>query len=124
MGKSCLLLRFIDDSFEEVAPTIGVDFKLKHVVLNKKRLRLTVWDTGAQCPRDCWAQRPAYRPAQQLRPLGLTPALLSRARALSHAHLVVLQRRARHRLRCAARRAQPWLLHLLSRNPSFYVASV
>ena len=48
MGKSCLLLRFIDDAFEEVAPTIGVDFKLKHVVLNKKRLRLTVWDTGAQ----------------------------------------------------------------------------
>ena len=47
VGKSCLLLRFIDDAFEEVAPTIGVDFKLKHVVLNKKRLRLTVWDTGA-----------------------------------------------------------------------------
>lgn len=53
MGKSCLLLRFIDDAFEEVAPTIGVDFKLKHVVLkNKTRLRLTVWDTGAsKAPR-------------------------------------------------------------------------
>jgi GTPase SAR1 family protein len=48
VGKSCLLLRFIDDAFEEVAPTIGVDFKLKHVVLNKKRLRLTVWDTAGQ----------------------------------------------------------------------------
>jgi Ras-related protein Rab-18 len=48
VGKSCLLLRFIDDAFEEVAPTHGVDFKLKHVVLNKKRLRLTVWDTAGQ----------------------------------------------------------------------------
>jgi hypothetical protein len=46
VGKSCLLLRFIDDAFEEVAPTIGL--KLKHVLLNKKRLRLTVWDTAGQ----------------------------------------------------------------------------
>ncbi len=29
------------------AALAGVDFKLKHIVLNKKRLKLTVWDTGA-----------------------------------------------------------------------------
>jgi GTPase SAR1 family protein len=55
VGKSCLLLRFIDDVFEPVSSTIGVDFKLKHIVLNKKRLKLTVWDTGASA-RDTRAQ--------------------------------------------------------------------
>lgn len=47
VGKSCLLLRFTSDSFEDVSPTIGVDFKLKYLEMGGKKLKLTVWDTGA-----------------------------------------------------------------------------
>jgi Ras-related protein Rab-18 len=43
-----LLLRFIEDDFADLSPTIGVDFKLKNVVSGKKRLRLTIWDTAGQ----------------------------------------------------------------------------
>ena len=39
---------FADDTFEELSPTIGVDFKLKYLDLDGKRLKLTVWDTAGQ----------------------------------------------------------------------------
>jgi small GTP-binding protein len=49
VGKSSLLLRFSDGTFEEdQSPTIGVDFKLKYLDLDGKRLKLTVWDTAGQ----------------------------------------------------------------------------
>merc|ERR1712023_9359 len=48
VGKSSLLLRFAADSFEDLTPTIGVDFKVKYVSLDGKRLKLTVWDTAGQ----------------------------------------------------------------------------
>ena len=73
VGKSSLLMRFTADQFEESSvPTIGknefvavsgcllaaatirwqrpagVDFKLKFVNSNGKRLKLTVWDTAGQ----------------------------------------------------------------------------
>jgi Ras-related protein Rab-18 len=48
VGKSSLLLRFIDDAFEEVSPTIGVDYKQRIVTSDGKRLRLTLWDTAGQ----------------------------------------------------------------------------
>ena len=90
VGKSCLLLRFTTDSFEDLTPTIGelrltlldisidtptmtsdeckasgvclkscalhpsdssssgVDFKVKYVTVDGKRLKLTVWDTAGQ----------------------------------------------------------------------------
>jgi Ras-related protein Rab-18 len=48
VGKSSLLLRFSDDTFEELSPTIGVDFKLKYLDLDGKKLKLTVWDTAGQ----------------------------------------------------------------------------
>ena len=42
VGKSSLLLRFSEDTFEEdQSPTIGVDFKLKFLNLDGKRLKLT-----------------------------------------------------------------------------------
>ena len=46
-----MLLRFINDTFEEISPTIGVDFKLKYMDVEGKRLKLTVWDTGPFRPR-------------------------------------------------------------------------
>ena len=49
VGKSSLLLRFVDDAFEEVSPTIGVDYKQRLVTARDgKRLRLTIWDTAGQ----------------------------------------------------------------------------
>lgn len=48
VGKSSLLMRFVADKFEEVSPTIGVDFKLKYVDVHGKKLKLTVWDTAGQ----------------------------------------------------------------------------
>lgn len=47
VGKSCLLLRYVDFAHREAyLNTIGVDFKVKTIKLNGKRIRLQVWDTG------------------------------------------------------------------------------
>ena len=49
VGKSSILLRYTDDSFEEhMASTIGVDFKVKTVCIGGKTLKLTIWDTAGQ----------------------------------------------------------------------------
>ncbi|XVE95609.1 hypothetical protein REPUB_Repub02eG0113200 [Reevesia pubescens] len=48
VGKSTLLLSFTSDTFEELNPTIGVDFKVKHVTLGGKKLKLAIWDTAGQ----------------------------------------------------------------------------
>mmetsp|Transcript_6245 Transcript_6245/g.9066 ORF Transcript_6245/g.9066 Transcript_6245/m.9066 type:complete len:226 (+) Transcript_6245:89-766(+) len=49
VGKSSMLLRFTDDSFDEhIQSTIGVDFKVKHVDASGKRVKLTIWDTAGQ----------------------------------------------------------------------------
>ena len=47
VGKSCLLLRFSDDSFTtSFITTIGIDFKIKTIDLDGKRVKLQIWDTG------------------------------------------------------------------------------
>lgn len=43
-----LLMCYIDEGYEELSPTIGVDFKLKTVHAKGKNLRLAVWDTAGQ----------------------------------------------------------------------------
>lgn len=44
-----MLLRFTDDSFDEhIQSTIGVDFKVKHLEVEGKRVKLTIWDTAGQ----------------------------------------------------------------------------
>mmetsp|Transcript_22746 Transcript_22746/g.31707 ORF Transcript_22746/g.31707 Transcript_22746/m.31707 type:complete len:202 (+) Transcript_22746:156-761(+) len=48
VGKSSLLLRFTEDNFEDLSPTIGVDFKLKFLTVGDKKLKLTIWDTAGQ----------------------------------------------------------------------------
>jgi len=48
-GKSSLLLRFVNDTFDpEISATIGVDFKVKTIVLDGKRVKLSIWDTAGQ----------------------------------------------------------------------------
>ncbi|KAE8673939.1 Ras-related protein RABC2a [Hibiscus syriacus] len=48
VGKSSLLLSFTSDSFEELSPTIGVDFKVKYLNAGDKKLKLAIWDTAGQ----------------------------------------------------------------------------
>ena len=49
VGKSCLLLRFSDGSFTtSFITTIGIDFKIKTVELDGKRIKLQIWDTAGQ----------------------------------------------------------------------------
>ena len=49
VGKSCLLLRFADDTYtDSYISTIGVDFKIKTVDLEGKTVKLQIWDTAGQ----------------------------------------------------------------------------
>ncbi|CAF0862691.1 unnamed protein product [Rotaria sordida] len=49
VGKSSLLLRFTDDRFDQdVAATIGVDFKVKQLDIDGNRVKLAIWDTAGQ----------------------------------------------------------------------------
>ncbi|KAJ8484806.1 hypothetical protein OPV22_017291 [Ensete ventricosum] len=48
VGKSCLLLRFSDGSFTaSFITTIGIDFKIRTIELDGKRIKLQIWDTAA-----------------------------------------------------------------------------
>jgi Ras-related protein Rab-18 len=48
VGKSSLLVSFVSNSVQDLAPTIGVDFKIKLLTVGGKRLKLTIWDTAGQ----------------------------------------------------------------------------
>ncbi|KAM7255506.1 hypothetical protein ACFE04_008404 [Oxalis oulophora] len=49
VGKSCLLLRFADDTYiESYISTIGVDFKIRTVEQDGKTIKLQIWDTAGQ----------------------------------------------------------------------------
>ena len=49
MGKSCVLVRFVDDKFNpSFITTIGIDFKIKTVDINGKKIKLQLWDTAGQ----------------------------------------------------------------------------
>lgn len=49
VGKSSLLMRFIENSFDEdQGPTIGVDFKSTTIDVQGNKVKLTIWDTAGQ----------------------------------------------------------------------------
>jgi len=49
VGKSCLLLRFADNSFtESYISTIGVDFRFRTLKIGEKTVKLQIWDTAGQ----------------------------------------------------------------------------
>lgn len=47
VGKSCLLLRFIDGKFNtRYEVTVGVEFGAKQVTINEDPIKLQIWDTA------------------------------------------------------------------------------
>uniref|UniRef100_A0A3P8WNS7 small monomeric GTPase n=1 Tax=Cynoglossus semilaevis TaxID=244447 RepID=A0A3P8WNS7_CYNSE len=49
VGKSSLLLRFTEDTFDpEQTATIGVDFKVKTLAIDGNKAKLAIWDTAGQ----------------------------------------------------------------------------
>ena len=48
VGKSCLLVRYIDQVYQNQVSTVGVDFKTRDVTVYGSRIRLQLWDTAGQ----------------------------------------------------------------------------
>jgi Ras-related protein Rab-8A len=54
VGKSCLLLRYSDDSYtSSFITTIGIDFKIKSITIpdgksSESKVKLQIWDTAGQ----------------------------------------------------------------------------
>eukprot|EP00943_MAST-04B_sp_MAST-4B-sp1_P008694 g8694.t1 len=49
VGKSSLLIRFADDSFSpELLSTVGIDYKIKTLEIQDKRVKMEIWDTAGQ----------------------------------------------------------------------------
>ena len=49
VGKTCLLLRFCENSFTTThLATIGIDFKMKTIEVDGKRVKVQIWDTAGQ----------------------------------------------------------------------------
>ena len=49
VGKSSILIRYVDESWNEAfVPTIGVDFKVKSMEVEQKKIKMQIWDTAGQ----------------------------------------------------------------------------
>ena len=49
VGKTAILNRFSDDNFTETyATTVGIDFKIRTINIEGKRIKLQMWDTAGQ----------------------------------------------------------------------------
>ena len=49
VGKTCLLFRFAEDAFNPTfISTIGIDFKIRTIELDGKKVKLQIWDTAGQ----------------------------------------------------------------------------
>ncbi|CAJ1961377.1 unnamed protein product [Cylindrotheca closterium] len=49
VGKTCLLLRYANDSFSPTfITTIGIDFKIKNIDIDGTKIKLQIWDTAGQ----------------------------------------------------------------------------
>ena len=50
VGKTSFMDSFVEGNEKtfcsSVHPTVGIDFKVKHIGVNDKRIKLHIWDTG------------------------------------------------------------------------------
>ena len=61
VGKTCLLVRFKDDTFlsGSFIATVGIDFRNKIMVINDKQVKLQIYDTVCREKQNlgCFNQR-------------------------------------------------------------------
>ena len=49
VGKTSILCKYIDDEFSDTyLSTIGIEFKIKSLIINGKKVLLRIWDTSGQ----------------------------------------------------------------------------
>lgn len=49
VGKTSFLFRYADDKFTQAfVSTVGIDFKVKTIFRQDKRVKLQIWDTAGQ----------------------------------------------------------------------------
>ncbi|XP_045483348.1 ras-related protein Rab-8A isoform X2 [Harmonia axyridis] len=49
VGKTCVLFRFSEDAYNTTfISTIGIDFKIRTIELDGKKIKLQIWDTAGQ----------------------------------------------------------------------------
>ncbi|KAK3730105.1 hypothetical protein QZH41_013744, partial [Actinostola sp. cb2023] len=49
VGKTCIIFRFSDNTFNPTfISTIGIDFKIKTLEIDGKKIKLQIWDTAGQ----------------------------------------------------------------------------
>ena len=48
VGKTSLLVRYVDKNYKIGTPTVGIDVRYKFLEKNKKKIKLNIWDTAGQ----------------------------------------------------------------------------
>ena len=49
VGKTNILLRYSDDKYKPThSATLGVDFKIKTIKIDDKKIKMQIWDTAGQ----------------------------------------------------------------------------
>ena len=46
VGKTSLLIRYMDNKFEAGVPTVGIDVRYKYITYDNKKIRLDIWDSA------------------------------------------------------------------------------
>lgn len=63
VGKTCILIRFVENTYTSAyISTIGVDFKVRTLEIDGKKVKLQIWDTAGQ-ERFYTITAPCYRRA-------------------------------------------------------------
>ena len=48
VGKTSLLVRYVDKYYKSGTPTVGIDVRYKFLEKNNKKIKLNIWDTAGQ----------------------------------------------------------------------------